>query len=171
MSDNSEFTRLAALLISRQDHQQTQMDRLVENGEKLISRQDQQQAQIDLLTDNILKLTQQTEKFGEALDIFGQVQERIIDQLELIYAEQQRFNQRQEESNQHQEDFNKRQEEFNKRQEEFNKRQDEFNIIFLEEIRGMKNDIRTLRDITLKQYDERIQRLEDFMNGFMRKAS
>ena len=77
-----------------------------------------------------------------------------------------------------QQNFQKSQEGFNERQEKFNERQDQFNIIFLDEIRDTKHEVRdlrqeitTIRDVMLKQYDERLKRLEDFMDGFMRKAS
>ena len=77
-----------------------------------------------------------------------------------------------------QQSFQKGQEGFNERQEKFNERQDQFNIIFLDEVRDIKHEVRDLRkditiikDVTLKQYDERLKRLEDFMDGFMRKAS
>jgi len=70
-----------------------------------------------------------------------------------------------------------RQEEFNKRQEQFNERQDQYNIIFLDEIRSIKRDVRdlkkdfgVLKDVVLKQHDERPKKLEDFMDGFLRKA-
>ena len=66
--------------------------------------------------------------------------------------------------------FQKNQEGFNTRQEKFNERQDQFNIIFLDEIRGMKKDIKELTDVVLKQHEGRLKRLEDFMDGFLRKA-
>ena len=63
------------------------------------------------------------------------------------------------------------------RQETFNERQDQSNIIFLDEIRDIKLDVRelkkdiaVLKDVTLKQYDDRLKKLEDFMDNFMRKA-
>ena len=63
------------------------------------------------------------------------------------------------------------------RQEAFNKRQEQFNTIFLDEIRDIKLDVRELRkdltslkDVTLKQYDDRLKKPEDFMDNFMRKA-
>jgi hypothetical protein len=66
---------------------------------------------------------------------------------------------------------------FQKKQEAFNERQDQFNVIFLEEIRdikhdvrGLRNDMEILKDVTLKQHDERLKRPEDFMDGFLRKA-
>ena len=59
---------------------------------------------------------------------------------------------------------------FQKRQEGFNERQDQFNIIFLDEVRGMKQGIKELTDVVLKQHEARLKRLEDFMDGFLRKA-
>ena len=73
--------------------------------------------------------------------------------------------------------FQKNQEGFNGRQEKFNERQDQFNIIFLDEVRDIKLDVRELRkevvavkDVVLKQHEGRLKRLEDFMDGFLRKA-
>lgn len=69
------------------------------------------------------------------------------------------------------------QQRFQKGQEGFNERQEKFNIIFLDEVRDIKHKVRDLRqeitvvkDVMLKQYDERLKRLEDFMDGFVRKA-
>lgn len=95
---------------------------------------------------------------------------RMLTQQESMFALQQNFQRKQE-------GFNERQEGFNERQEKFNERQDQFNIIFLDEIRdikadvrGLKQEVRTLLDVTIKQHDERLKRLEDFMDGFLRKA-
>ena len=109
-------------------------------------------------------------KTDEILMTFGQIQSRMLDELEQLRTEQQRsnralegyaqrqegfnerqdefnqrqegFNERQEEFNRRQDEFNRRQDEFNRRQEEFNRRQDEFNVIFLEEIRHLKSSDR-----------------------------
>lgn len=95
---------------------------------------------------------------------------RMLTQQESMFALQQNFQRKQE-------GFNERQEGFNERQEKFNERQDQFNIIFLDEIRdikadvrGLKQEVRTLLDVTIKQHDERLKRLENFMDGFLRKA-
>ena len=61
----------------------------------------------------------------------------------------------------------------------FHQRQDEFNVIFLEEIREIKSDVRVLKNdvqhlkiVVTQQHEERLRRLEDFMNGSsLRKAS
>ena len=66
--------------------------------------------------------------------------------------------------------FQKHQEGFNERQEKFNERQDQFNTIFLDEIRGMKKDTKEFTDVVLKQHEGHLKRLEDFMDGFLRKA-
>ena len=88
---------------------------------------------------------------------------RLLNQQEATFGLHQNFQK-------HQEGFNERQEKFNERQEKFNERQDQFNIIFLDEIRGMKKDIKELTDVVLKQHEGRLKRLEDFMDGFLRKA-
>lgn len=110
------------------------------------------------------------------LDLVGEVRNLRQDGQQ-FQQQQSLFNQRLLEWTDRQEKFNERQEQFNERQEKFNERQDQFNIIFLDEVRDIKLDVRELRheitavkDVTLKQYDERIKRLEDFMDGFMRKA-
>ena len=66
--------------------------------------------------------------------------------------------------------FQRHQEGFNSRQEKFNERQDQFNIIFLDEIRGIKKDIKELTEVVLKQHEGRLKRLEDFMDGLLRNA-
>ena len=122
-------------------------------------------------------------KTDEILMTFGQIQSRMLDELEQLRTEQQRSNralegyaQRQEGFNERQDEFNQRQEEFNRRQEEFNRRQDEFNVIFLEEIRHLKSSDRAqqseqdAKDELLRQLDARLRRLEDFMNGLQNAA-
>ena len=93
------------------------------------------------------------------------------------FQQQQKFQQQQSRFNQLILDWTDRQEAFNKRQEQFNERQEQFNTIFLDEIRDIKLDVRELRkdlailkDVTLKQYDDRLKKPEDFMDNFMRKA-
>ncbi|MDO7875140.1 hypothetical protein Q5H93_10390 [Hymenobacter sp. ASUV-10] len=184
MSDALEFTRLAELLISRQDQQQQQLELLTASVSKLtnqsadtkliIAQNQERIAQNEQgLAKHDLVIAQNRERIAQnerVIEVFGEVQQRIINQLELIYTEQQRFNRRQE-------NFNQRQEEFNQRQEGFNQRQDDFNIIFLEELRELKGDVREirrdikdLRDVVLTQHEERLRRLEDFMNGFKNAA-
>ena len=89
---------------------------------------------------------------------------RLLQQQEAMFGLHQNFQKSQE-------GFNERQEKFNERQEKFNARQDQFNITFLDEIRGMNQGINELTDVVLKQHEGRLKRLEDFMNGFLRKAS
>ena len=86
------------------------------------------------------------------------------------FQQQSLFNQRLLDWTERQETSNDRQEKFNDRQEKFNDRQDQFNIIFLDEIRGMKKDIKELTEVVLKQHEGRLKRLKDFMDGFLRKA-
>ncbi len=149
MADNPDITRLTELLIGRQDHQQQQIDRLIDGAARTTDLLARQQQQTDLLLAKI-------DKADAIAETFGQVQSQLIDQLELIYNEQQRFNQRQES--------------FNDRQEKFNERQDQFNIIFLDEIRGLKKDVKMLIEVVMQRHEERLKRLEDFMDGFLRKA-
>lgn len=103
------------------------------------------------------------------LDLVGEVRHLRQDGQQF---QQQRslFNQRLLDWTDRQEKFNERQEKFNERQEKYNDRQDQFNIIFPDEIRGMKKDIRDLTEVVLKQHESRLKRLEDFMDGLMRKA-
>ena len=102
---------------------------------------------------------------------------QLVDEVRHTRRDSQQFQQQQSLFNQRLLDWTDRQEKFNERQEKFNERQDQFNIIFLEETRDMKSsirllqqDMRTLLEVTLKQHDERLKRLEDFMDGFLRKA-
>ena len=115
----------------------------------LTVRMDRQEKQQDVTNDLLLRLLQQQEA------LFGLHQNFQKDQA----------------------GFNERQEKFNERQEKFNERQDQYNIIFLDEIRDIKHDVRDLKrdiaqltDVVMKQHDERLRKLEDFMDGFLRKA-
>jgi hypothetical protein len=170
VADNNDISRLTELLIGRQDQQQQQLDLLTQGAERtneLLAQHQQffgrQQQQTDLLLEKI-------DKTDAAVDAFGQVQVKLINQLELIYDEQQRFNELQKKFNERQEKFNERQEKFNDRQEKANERQDQFNIIFLDEIRGLKKDVKMLIEVVMQRHEERLKRLEDFMDGFLRKA-
>ncbi|WP_310398006.1 hypothetical protein [Hymenobacter sp.] len=103
---------------------------------------------------------------------------RMLTQQEAMFQLQQNFQRSQQGFNERQEQFNERQEKFNERQEKFNERQDQYSIIFLDEIHDIKHDVRELKkdigilkDVTLKQHDERLKKLEDFMDGLLRKAS
>ncbi len=102
---------------------------------------------------------------------------QVVQEQRSTRQDNQKFQQQQSVFNQRLLDWTDRQEAFNERQEKFNERQDQFNIIFLDEIRdikadvrGLKQEVRTLLDVTIKQHDERLKRLEDFMDGFLRKA-
>ena len=72
------------------------------------------------------------------------------------FQQQSLFNQRLLEWTDRQEKFSERQEKFNERQGKFNERQDQFNIIFLDEIREMKKDIKELTEVVLKQHEGRL---------------
>ena len=96
---------------------------------------------------------------------------QLVDEVRNTRQDSQRFQQQQSLFNQRLLEWTDRQEKFNERQEKFNERQDQFNIIFLDEIREMKKDIKELTEVVLKQHEGRLKRLEDFMDGFLRKAS
>lgn len=95
---------------------------------------------------------------------------QVVQEQRNARQDNQKFQQQQSVFNQRLLEWTDRQEKFNERQEKFNERQDQFNIIFLDEIRGMKKDIKELTDVVLKQHETRLKRLEDFMDGFLRKA-
>ena len=117
--------------------------------EALLSRMERQEAQAAVANQALL-------------DLVGEVRS--------LRRDGQQFQQQQGLFNQRLLDWTDRQEKFNDRQEKFNDRQDQFNIIFLDEIRGMKKDIKELTEVVLKQHEGRLKRLEDFMDGFLRKA-
>ena len=94
----------------------------------------------------------------------------LVGEVRSLRRDGQQFQQQQDLFNQRLLDWTDRQEKFNDRQEKFNDRQDQFNIIFLDEIRGMKKDIKELTEVVLKQHEARLKRPEDFMDGFLRKA-
>ena len=132
--------------------------------EALLNRMEQQEQRAATTNDLLLQLVDEVRHTRRDGQQFQQ--------------QQSLFNQRLLDWTDRQEKFNERQEKFNERQEKFNERQDQYNIIFLDEIREIKHDVRDLRkdisvlkDVTLKQHDERLKRLEDFMDNFMRKAS
>ncbi len=131
--------------------------------EALLNRMEQQEARAATTNELLLQVVQEqrsarqdNQKFQQQQSLFNQ---RLLD-----------WTDRQEQFNERQEKFNERQEQFNERQEKFNERQDQFNIIFLDELRDMKKEIKTLADVVLKQHETRLKRLEDFMDGVLRKA-
>ena len=102
---------------------------------------------------------------------------QLVDEVRATRQDSQKFQQQQGQFNLRLLEWTDRQEEFNKRQEQSNERQDQYNIIFLDEIRDIKHDVRDLRrdvttlmDVVMKQHDERLRKLENFMDGFLRKA-
>lgn len=125
--------------------------------EALLNRLERQEAQTATTNDLLLQVVQEQRTARQDNQAFQQQQSRF-NQLLLAWTE--------------------RQEAFNERQEAFNERQDQFNIIFLEEIRDIKRDVRELKndlhiltEVTIKQHDERLKRLEDFMATFMRSKA
>jgi hypothetical protein len=96
---------------------------------------------------------------------------QLVGEVRSTRHDSQQFQQQQSLFNQRVLEWTDRQEKFNDRQEKFNERQDQFNIIFLDEIRGMKKDIKELTEVVLKQHEGRLKRLEDFMDGLIRQAS
>ncbi|WP_157887144.1 hypothetical protein [Hymenobacter sp. PAMC 26628] len=136
----------------------------------LLNRMEQQEARAATTNELLLQVVQEQRHARQDNQKFQQ-QQSVFNQRLLEWTD------RQEKFNERQEKFNERQEKFNERQEKFNERQDQFNIIFLDEIRdikadvrGLKQEVRTLLDVTIKQHDERLKRLEEFMDGFLRKA-
>lgn len=117
--------------------------------EALLSRMERQEAQANVTNQALL-------------DLVGEVRN--------LRQDGQQFQQQQSLFNQRLLEWTDRQEKFNERQEKSNDRQDQFNVIFPDEIRGMKKDIRDLTEVVLKQHEGRLKRLEDFMDGLMRKA-
>ena len=115
-------------------------------------------------------LTTRMDRQEQQQDTTNDLLLRMLQQQEAMFQLQQSFQRSQE-------GFNERQEKFNERQEKFNERQDQYNIMFLDEahdikrdVRGLRKDFEILKDVTIKQHDERLKRLEDFMDGFLRKA-
>jgi hypothetical protein len=136
------FTLITASLPMEPNNFQTFMD-------ALLTRMERQEAQAAVANQALLELV-------------GEVRN--------LRQDGQNFQQQQSLFNQRLLDWTDRQEKFNERQEKFSERQDQFNIIFLDEIRGIKKDVRDLADVVLKQHEGRLKRLEDFMDGLMRKA-
>ena len=158
MADNPEATRL--------DQHQQQLERLTQ----LAERQAETNRRLETASlenqQTSRRLTDGLAKTDEILLTFGQVQSRMLDELEKLRAEQVRANRRQDE-------FARRQDEFIQRQDDFTQRQDEFNVHFLEEIRHIKQDSRGAKDetkTTVEQHEERRRRREDFMNGLQNAA-
>ncbi len=184
MPDNPEITRLVDLLISRQDAQQQQLELLGTNARADQARHEQRMAQLETAAaaDKTLheqrmakmeadakataeRLDRNLAKTDEVLLTFGKVQVGILEQMKSMNGQLLELHQGLQISQ--------------RRQEAFWHRQDEFNVIFLEEIREIKTDVRALKhdvqylkEVVLQQHEERLRRLEDFMNGTaLRKAS
>ena len=117
--------------------------------EALLSRMERQEAQAAVANQALLDLVAEVRSLRRDGQQFQQ-QQGLFNQRLLAWTD--------------------RQEKFDDRQEKFNDRQDQFNIIFLDEIRGMKKDIKELTEVVLKQHEARLKRLEDFMDGFLRRA-
>lgn len=144
MAENTNAARL--------DQHQHQLDRLI----ILAEHQDETNRRLEL----------SLAKTDKVLLTFGQIQSRMLDELEKLRAEQVRANRVQEE-------YARRQAEYAQRQVEFAQRQDEFNVHSLEGIRHIKQDSRGAKDetrTTVEQHEERLRRLEDFMNGLQNAA-
>ena len=75
---------------------------------------------------------------------------QLVDEVRNTRQDSQRFQQQQSLFDQRLLEWTDRQEKFNERQEKFNERQDQFNIIFLDETREMKKDIKELTEVVLK---------------------
>ncbi|WP_375436730.1 hypothetical protein [uncultured Hymenobacter sp.] len=89
------------------------------------------------------------ERNTSVLETVVTVQNQMLNQVQLIYEEQQQVN--------------KQQQGFNERQEQFNERQEETDAILLSELREIKTDLRELKNVVLTDHEERLRRLEEFM--------
>lgn len=89
------------------------------------------------------------ERNTSVLETVVTVQNRMLDQLQLIYEEQRKVN--------------SAQQDFNERQMRFNSRQEETDAILLSELREIRTDLRELKTVVLTDHEERLRRLEDFM--------
>ncbi len=159
MTDSSDFARLAELLISRQDQQQQQLDRLTVLEERQAEVNQRLDAGLQEARQTNRRLESSLAKTDEVLATFGQVQLRMLEELEKLTG----FARRQEK-------FNERQEKLNAQMLKFMERQDQFNIIFLDEIREMRKDLRALSEVVMTQHEGRLKRLEDFMDGLRNAA-
>ena len=113
----------------------------------------------ELLAEMLLRMDRQDghiQQTNEILRTVVDVQNRMLNQMELMYTGQQDFNTRQLQ-------FNERQEQFNTRQEQFNGRQEEVNLGLLHELRTIRADVREVKDLVLNNHEERLRRLEEFM--------
>lgn len=103
------------------------------------------------------------ERNTSVLETVVTVQNQMLDQVALIYDEQQQFNRKQLAFNAKQEESNAKQQDFNERQMRFNSRQEETDAILLSELREIRTDLRELKTVVLTDHEERLRRLEDFM--------
>lgn len=118
----------------------------------------------------IEQLATELRRTNSILETVVAVENKMLDQMQLIYDEQQQFNRNQLGFNTRQEAFNARQEafnaaqlDFNERQMRFNSRQEETDAILLSELREIRSDLRELKTVVLTDHEERLRRLEDFM--------
>lgn len=111
----------------------------------------------------ILQLGTALERNSSVLETVVTVQSKLLDQVALIYDEQQQFNRKQLAFNTEQLKFNAAQTEFNERQMRFNSRQEETDAILLSELREIRTDLRELKTVVLTDHEERLRRLEEFM--------
>ena len=150
----------------------------------------------ELLAEMLIRMDQQQgeiKQTNEILRTVADVQTRMLTQMELIYTNQQhfnerqlgfndrqigfnerqeQFNERQEQFNERQLSFNDRQEQFNERQlsfnerqEQFNERQEKINTEVLSELREIKTAQQELTAAFARfaDYEQRLTRLEEFM--------
>ena len=154
--DQHQLSRLTALA-ERQDEANRRLDGVAAETRELNHRLD---VGLEVVRETNRRLETSGAKTDEILMTFGQIQSRMLDELEQLHTEQQRSKKAMPSARK-----------FDERQEEFNRRQDEFNVIFLEEIRPLKSSDRTqqseqnAKGELLLQPDARLRRLEDFMNG------
>ena len=99
----------------------------------------------ELLAEMLLRMDRQDghiQQTNEILRTVVDVQNRMLQQMELTYTDQQQFN---------------------KQQREFNTRQEEVNSGLLYELRMIKTDMRELKGIVANDHEERLRRPEEFM--------
>ncbi len=92
----------------------------------------------ELLAEMLLRMDRQDghiQQTNEILRTVVDVQNRMLQQMELMYTSQQ----------------------------EFNARQTEVNSALLHEVRTIKTDMRELKGIVSNDHEERLRRLEEFM--------
>lgn len=106
----------------------------------------------ELLAEMLPRMDRQNghiQQTNEILRTVVDVQNRTLNQIELM--------------NTRHLEFAKRQEQFMERQELFNTRQEDVNLGLLHELRAIRTDVREVKDVVINDHEERLRRLEEFM--------